>query len=668
MQIIFSLTILIFTLYKGLFSFTFFSEFQNRTYIPDDNFEQAIIDLGFDDILDDYVLTSNINELGGLGLISKNINDLTGIEGFRDLLNLDLTGNNLSFVDLSKNKFLRNVNLTGNKLETIDLTKNIELESLKIDNNFLKEIDVGKNVELLTLQLDGNNLSAIDVTNNIGLGYLTLINNSLTEINVRNNLKLSNLRLDRNKINEINVKFNINLKRLSLSHNNLSSIDLKKNKVLEILDLNYNNISKINVYLNTNLISLKIANNKLDDIEVTNNLRLTSLDISDTGLAPAIDVSKNELLVDFDLTSNPNLECVKVNQGQLDLTSRLWYKDDNTSYSLSCDILDRTYVPDDNFEQGLIDMGYDDIMDDYVFTNNISSITNIELSSRNILETTGIEDFISLNNLDFKNNQIKLIDLYKNGQLENIDLSKNNIEEIEITENTRLEKINLSDNLISVIDLSKNSFIKDIEISKNKIEYIDISNLNLKKLIVSNNRLNELELSKNNLLNYIDVSENQLSSLNVKNNGELDYLNTVGNLNLECIDVSETQIRNIPSEWEKNDFTRYSIDCSNKELIFYEIEIYNAISPNGNKKNDFFYIKNADKYPENSLIIFDRNAIVVYEANGYGIDNKLFSGKSNINNSNSTLPSGSYFYIFSYLNQSSQETIIKKGVLTLINN
>ena len=42
--------------------------------------------------------------------------------------------------------------------------------------------------------------------------------------------------------------------------------------------------------------------------------------------------------------------------------------------------------------------------------------------------------------------------------------------------------------------------------------------------------------------------------------------------------------------------------------------------------------------------------------------------KSNINNSNNTLPSGSYFYIFSYLDQSSQENIIKKGVLTLINN
>jgi len=636
--------------------------------MPDDNFEQAIIDLGFDDVLDDYVLTSNINEVGGLGLISKNISDLTGIEGFRDLLNLDLSGNNLSFVDLSRNKVLRNVNLSGNQFESIDLTKNIELESLKIDNNFLTELDVTKNIELSTLQLDENNLSEIDVSNNIGLGYLTLINNSLTYIDVRNNIKLSNLRLDRNEINEIDVKKNINLKRLSLSYNNITSIDVSKNKVLEILNVNFNKLSKINIYLNTNLNSLRVSNNKLDDLDVTNNLDLTTLDISNTGLAPAIDVSKNNGLVEFDLTSNPDLECVKVNQGQLNITFALWYKDTNTTYSLSCDILDRTYVPDDNFEEALIEMDLDDVMDDYVLTNNISSITSIDLNGRNIIETTGIEDFISLDNLNFENNRIKSIELYKNTNLKEADLSKNLIEEIDISENQLLEKLNLNDNLLSEIELSYNTRLKIIEISDNKFESIDISSLNLTNLNLSNNRIESIELTKNTLLKYVDISDNLVSALNVSNNSQLDYLNTTQNLNLECINVSKTQINNIPRGWEKDDFTRYSIDCSNKDLVFYEIEIYNAISPNGNDKNDYFYIKNADKYPNNSLKIFDRNGIIIYDEKGYGTDSKLFYGKSNINNSNATLPSGSYFYIFSYLDESSQETIVKKGILTLINN
>ena len=668
MQITYTLLILILTFYKGLVGYNGSSKFQDRTYIPDDNFEQAIIDLGFDDVLDDYVLTSNINEIGGLGLISKNISDLTGIEGFRDLLNLDLSNNNLSFVDLSKNKVLRNVNLSKNQFQSIDLTKNIELESLKIDNNYLTELDVSKNIELSTLQLDENNINQIDVSNNIGLGYLTLIGNSLTKIDVRNNLKLSNLRLDRNEISEIDVKRNINLKRLSLSYNNISSIDISKNKVLEILNLNFNKLSKINVYLNLNLNSLRVSNNKLDDLDVTNNLDLTTLDISNTGLAPAIDVSKNFGLVEFDLTSNPDLECVKVNQGQLDITFSLWYKDANTTYALSCDILNRTYVPDDNFEEALIEMGLDDVMDDYVLTNNISSITVIDLNGKNISETTGIEDFMSLDNLNFENNRIKSIDLFKNTNLKEANFSKNLIEEIDISENRLFEKINLNDNLLSEIELSYNLRLKIIDISDNNFESIDISSLNLTNLNLSNNRIGSIELNDNLLLKSLDISRNQLSNLNVSSNIQLDYLNTNQNLNLECIDVSKTQINNIPKEWEKEDFTRYSIDCSNKNLIFYEIEIYNAISPNGNEKNDFFYIKNADKYPNNSLRIFDRNGIIIYEEKGYGIDNKLFYGKSNINNSNNTLPSGSYFYIFSYLDQSSQENIIKKGVLTIINN
>lgn len=668
MQVTHTLLILILTFYRGLVSFNEPSMVQDRTYVPDDNFEQAIIDLGFDDILDDYVLTSNINEVGGLGLISRNISDLTGIEGFRDLLNLDLSDNNLSFADLSKNKVLRNLNLSGNQFKSIDLTKNIELESLKIDNNYLTELDVSKNIELSTLQLDENNLSEIDVSNNTGLGYLTLINNSLTKIDVKNNLKLSNLRLDRNEISEVDVKRNINLKRLSLSYNNISSIDVSKNKVLEILNLNFNKLSKINVYLNTNLNSFRVSNNKLDDLDVTNNLDLTTLDISNTGLAPAIDVSKNFGLVEFDLTSNPDLECVKVNQGQLDITFALWYKDANTTYALSCDILNRTYVPDDNFEEALIEMGLDDVMDDYVLTNNISSITIVDLNDRGIIETTGIEDFISLDNLNFENNRIKSIDLFKNTNLKEANFSRNLIEEIDISENRLLEKLNLNSNLLSEIELSYNPRLKIIDISDNDFESIDISSLNPTNLNLSNNRVGNIELTNNEFLNFLDVSNNQLSNLNVTSNIQLDYLNTTQNLNLECIDVSKTQINNIPEEWAKDDFTRYSTDCSNKDLIFYEVEIYNAISPNGNDKNDFFYIRNADKYPNNSLRIFDRNGIIIYEENGYGIDNKLFFGKSNINKSNALLPSGSYFYIFSYIDQSSQETIVKKGVLTLINN
>ena len=56
-----------------------------KTYIPDDNFEQSLIDLGYDDVLDDSVLTSNIENVLMLDVSDKNISDMTGINGFSSL-------------------------------------------------------------------------------------------------------------------------------------------------------------------------------------------------------------------------------------------------------------------------------------------------------------------------------------------------------------------------------------------------------------------------------------------------------------------------------------------------------------------------------------------------------------------------------------------------------
>ena len=56
--------------------------FGQYTSIPDQNFEQALIDFGYDDVIDGKVLTANINSVDSLNLIDKNISDLTGVEAF----------------------------------------------------------------------------------------------------------------------------------------------------------------------------------------------------------------------------------------------------------------------------------------------------------------------------------------------------------------------------------------------------------------------------------------------------------------------------------------------------------------------------------------------------------------------------------------------------------
>jgi len=98
----------LFILMIPLFSFGQF------TFVPDDNFEQALINLGVDFLLDDYVETQGIDT-------SDSIADLTGIEDFMALRELFCYSNQILFLDLSNNTQLFEVSCSNNLLMSIDL-------------------------------------------------------------------------------------------------------------------------------------------------------------------------------------------------------------------------------------------------------------------------------------------------------------------------------------------------------------------------------------------------------------------------------------------------------------------------------------------------------------------------------------------------------------------
>ncbi len=62
-----------------------------QTLIPDPNFEQALIDLGHDDVLDGQVRTANISGVNRLNVNGKNITSLTGIQDFSAPVSYTLT-------------------------------------------------------------------------------------------------------------------------------------------------------------------------------------------------------------------------------------------------------------------------------------------------------------------------------------------------------------------------------------------------------------------------------------------------------------------------------------------------------------------------------------------------------------------------------------------------
>ena len=82
-----------------------------------------------------------------------------------------------------------------------------------------------------------------------------------------------------------------------------------------------------------------------------------------------------------------------------------------------------------------------------------------------------------------------------------------------------------------------------------------------------------------------------------------------------------------------------------------DLVIYTAVSPNGNGRNDVFLIDGIDRYPNNSVKIFNRWGKEVFSTRGYNETDNVFRGFSKTSmtiNDSEPLPTGTYFYILKY--------------------
>lgn len=89
-----------------------------------------------------------------------------------------------------------------------------------------------------------------------------------------------------------------------------------------------------------------------------------------------------------------------------------------------------------------------------------------------------------------------------------------------------------------------------------------------------------------------------------------------------------------------------------------EVVIHNGITPNGDGVNDYFKIENLDKFPNNSVRIFNRWGVKVFETESYDTHGNVFRGVSEGRltvGQNKTLPMGTYFYVLSYDDPSNGE-------------
>ena len=291
------------------------------TYIPDDTFEQKLIDLGFDDVLDDYVLTANINTIESLNLdnevnysfpgfdvinnyipfeIDGAIYDLTGIEDFSSLVSLDVGFNRISSLDLSNNY----------SLASLDCEYNDILSELILPSSGPN----GSESPLGFIYGRINRISSIDLTNSPNLHSAYFQRNLIPQVNLQLNPLLETLILSRNLLTEINVCNNPLLYMFNIDNNNITELDISNNPLLVLMRANNTSLSCVRVS--------NLDNPYLDDPYIYPNYWFDEgveflLDCGFENQCELLGFSKQELS-NFSIYPNPTTDYINIDCSSLE--------------------------------------------------------------------------------------------------------------------------------------------------------------------------------------------------------------------------------------------------------------------------------------------------------------------------------------------------------------
>ncbi len=271
-----------------------------------------------------------------------------------------------------------------------------------------------------------------------------------------------------------------------------------------------------------------------------------------------------------------------------------------------------TYVPDDAFEARLIQLGLDSgPLDNFVFTANISSLENLNLSNSILTDITGLQDFVGLKDLRVSGPVTDLSPIENLANIEELSINNVTATSLDLSAFVNLEFIYITDTALTSLDFSNNSNLLEASIETSDVNelilsnnpllddlYIidlDISELDLSSctalynlsvvncdfLINTNltqNTIMEFVVFNNNpLLPFLDLSANTaLSRVEARNNATLEtvYIKSGNNTNigqtfivrsnplLSCVEVDDVAWSTTSWGFNTNYFTGFSQNCS----------------------------------------------------------------------------------------------------------
>ncbi|MCZ4693573.1 T9SS C-terminal target domain-containing protein [Ancylomarina euxinus] len=557
--------------------------------IPDANFKRALVD-------NTKINTDGDGEIseseaaaftGMLSVHSRYIYDLTGLEYFVKLTELDCFNNQIRSLDISKNILLTDIDCAKNKLSNLDLSNNTAITKLHCYNNQLSSLDVSNSTVITELYCYNNQLSNLNVKNNTAIKLLSCGNNRLTSLDVSNNTAITGLYCASNQLTSLDLTNNTAITNLWCYNNQLSSLDLTNNAAITKLWLSNNKLTSLDLTKNTAITTLKCSKNEITNLNLTSNKAITFLEYQNNKLT-SLDLTKN--------TAITYLNCSRNQLTSLDLSNNLKLK------KLDC------YIN--------------------------------QLSSLNVSNNLQLEEFNCFDN------QIRSLDISKNILLTDIDCAENKLSNLDVSKNTAITRLQCYNNQLSRLDVSNITQLTYLKCDTNKLTSLDLTNNTvITVLVCSNNQLTSLDLSNSAQIKKIYCADNKLSSLDISKNTDLTDLKCTDNM------IPFSELQKVKKDYSALNYKtskrifspvagleNHTIDYSSEVVIDGNETTFKWFSENGEEVNEenikeenkgiyrflkvgSYYCKMTNEtFPEltlttNTITIYGNNTIDIPDAN-----------------------------------------------------
>ena len=277
---------------------------------PDERFRNYISEQ-LDSDGDNMLSATECSEVVDLNVSQQGIADLTGIDVFSKLQQLDCSGNTLSALDISGAAQLLQLNCSANPdLSALKLPEKNGafsfLVMLDCSDCALTELSLDSYALLGTLDCSGNQLAALDISANSNLRTVDCSGNQLTTLDVSANSNLQTVDCSGNQLAALDVSANSNLQTVNCSNNQLAALDVSANSNLQTVNCSNNQLTTLNFSQNAKLEEVDCSGNQLTELDVYNAL-LQKLDCSENAL-PSLFLSECSALRELDCSQNQLVE------------------------------------------------------------------------------------------------------------------------------------------------------------------------------------------------------------------------------------------------------------------------------------------------------------------------------------------------------------------------